>query len=506
MHYHQERNMYDRDVRKLVSNAAGEGITLWVENGRLHYRATRGDIPGPLRAALQSRKADLIGELDQPVFKKRGSTPHSLRYPQFWLDFWQETSGNLPLANVIHFAVSLTGDISPGRIEAALTTLVSRYDLLCSRVKVEDGAPCLILEQAPTISVVVADDPAMLPRLIQEAIYTPFEDGQLCRARIIEISPSEHVVAMVIHHFVADPVSCTILADELVASLHGRPPRTTERPMQYCDYLLGMNDWLSGAGLKYRMAFWQEHMKGAQPVRFPPAEDPPPAQVIPLDCLEIPIDEDLRTRLTRASATLRAPLAVALLAAKFAALAATLERSDLVIIIVHSGRDDPALLDLVGFTLNCFPVRICVLPEMSYADLFENVNEAYNRARDYQVPWGLLMRSLAQIGVAGIAPIFDYMPAKPEAKAPAGQLREASGLQVRQLPVERPAETTSVDWKAHEFAAIDQGKGMLVTLKYAAAACRAGCVEEFVTAFRLCLEALARDPRQLLNESPCWTK
>lgn len=511
--------MHAKDVRALIRAATHSGVSLWVDNGELRYKAPKGELPEHLRAALRANRSDLLGELSKPDFRKRGGAPQLVRYPAFWRDFWEETQANLALCNAIHVALRLAGDISLERIETAWQQLISRYDVLRSRVELEAGVPCLVLAHcAPALpdcldisGVPAVDLPKRMALLLEQAIYGPLEQGQLYRTRVIRISATEYIVAIVIHHFIGDPVSCGILADELTAKLReksGPSAGTDERPLQYADYLLAMSDWLSGEGLRYRLAYWQETMRGAPAVRFPLAHEPRPGVATRLDSVVIQIDTALRAGIARTAAATRIPVPVVLLAAKFAALAMTLSSNDLVVIMIHNGRKDPALLGLFGLTLNCFPVRITIRPGMSYAELLASVNDAYLLAEDYQVPWGLLMRSLREIGVSCVAPIFNYIPPRayqyiPTVGAAPGApdpFRRDARLEVDQIGVASPEETSTAAWKSHEFQVSDSGAEIFVSVKYTHSAYRRASVEAFARSLLLCLQMITRDPTRSLGD------
>ena len=502
--------MDSNDVRALIREGARHGIRLWVEDGELHYEAPKGNMLASLRTALQSRKAELIGELSQPVFRKRGAAPGPVSYPVFWQDFWRETQANLSLSNTTHFAIRLSGDVSLERIESALQCLAHRYDLLRSRVRLVDGTLCLVLEDqvAPPMDVMdVSSDYSSerllrLQTLVEKAVYTPFEDGQIYRARIIKISANEYIIAIVIHHFVADAVSCKILTGQLIAALRDKDSHLKERPLQYSDYLLAMNEWLSGRGLTYRLAYWRAKMRQAPPVRFPLTHEPSSIATARLDSLTIHINGALRAHVARASSEAQVPLAVVLLAAKFGALFHTLKSGDLVVHWTHAGRDDPKLLELVGMTVNCVPIRVSVLPQMSYAELLAKVNDTYLQARGYQVPWGLLMRTLEETGVSAIAPLFNFLPGKRTPKRSGASLpQQAASLVFEHVIVKRPEDTNSVEWKSHEFTVVDSGEEMLVSVKYMPSRFQAATIRQFASAFLSCLEMIAKNPTRPLGDA-----
>jgi hypothetical protein len=486
----------------LIHQAAVNGVTLWVEEGQLHFEAAEGKLTHALRAALQSRKSELIGRLSIPVFRKRASPPAVAKFPAHSRDFWKECEANLEIRHSTHFAVKLTGKIEPERIESAFERLSSRHDLLRSKVEVaDDGMPFLHLDNDPPTPVRIvdlrgsagADLSLQLKAAVERAIYEPFEDGRIYRAQVIKVSDFEHVVTVVIHHFVADAVSLEVVAGELLGGLLGISQlQTRERPLQYAEYLLAMNEWLTGHGVAYRLGLWKHKMRGVPEVRFPlTVQGAGPST---LDEINIHIGETLRAKLARAIAVAGVPISSVILAANFAALASTFQRKDFFTVLVHSGRNVSVLFDLVGFTVNCLPVRVAVAPQMSCIDLMMHVHDAFLFAKDYQVPWGMLMPLLADIGASHVAPLFNYRFAARDAASSPPSSPLGGDFRIEPLAVERPEQINSVDWKSYELHALDTGVEMRVTIKYMAFVYETTAVKEFADTFFGCLEALADDP------------
>lgn len=496
---------YDGSIRELIRHAAQSGVRLWVENDHLHYDAPKGGMPEALRTALRARKNDVIGELSRPVYRKKTDPPAVLQYPAYWSDFWQETQANLWLRHATHIVLRVIGDISAEHIIATLDTLASRHDILRSSVRREDGVICLRLVRGRRVTAGLLDltaeppaDPSRLRELIYRAIYDPLDGEGVYRATVLRISPQEHVVAIVCHHFVVDAFGCEILGGELAALLRGErlaAATAGERPLQYSEYLLGLNEWLAGQGFTYRLAFWREKMRAAPPVRLPPAQ---PAGLAPgkVESIAVPVAAPVRAALARAAANYRIPFQIVLLAAKFAALSHTLQSSDLVVTVLYWGRDDPALLELVGMTVNCVPVRLSVHPQMSYSDLLGEVSTTYHLARDYQVPWALLTDAFTDIGASSTAPLFNYMYVGEPAARSSEPTQATSRLETERVPVPVEEHLITVDWKAHEFTVLDDGRELLLTLNYIPARYDAVSAREFTNAFVRCLEAIGRDTTQ----------
>lgn len=495
--------MNETDARAFVREAAINGVTLWVADGQLHFKAPKGKLTHDLRATLQSRKKELLGELSLPVFKKRVSSPSVVTFPVCRKGFWEESEANAAFRHSTHLAVKLTGKIKLERIESAFERLSRRHDLLRSRVRVgDDGIPFLQLDHDRMEPVSIVDlcgsggSPLQVQAAVTRAIYAPFENARIYRAQVIKASERECVLAVVLHHFVADALSLEIVARELIGAINGTndlEQQTGEPPLQYADYLLGLNEWLSGPGLQYRMGLWREKMRGAPEVRFPPADGGQGAGPCKLDVLTIHVGATLRAKLARTIASARVAMPFAVLAANFAALARTFQREDFFAVLLHSGRNEALLFDLVGFTVNCLPLRVRVSPRMSYMDLMTDVHDAFVFARDYEVPWGRLMPLMGEIDASYVAPLFNYQ-LEPEASGVSISSPHGGDFRVEAAAVDGPEPTNSVDWKSYELHAFDTGLEMRVAIKYMPSVYRSEGFKEFANTFLRCLEALAEDP------------
>ena len=502
-------------IRHLVRGAARAGVRLWVEGDRLCCRVPKAGIPEALRIELQAQRDGIIGELSKPVFKKRVERPAIIHYPAFWLDWWLELQTNIRARHGAHSVMRIAGGVGLERIVAGLDILARRHDLLRASVGCEDGVPSLRFEQRQSASVDVVDisNEPVIERAFREkdllcrAIYAPFNEGQVWRATVLKTSAAEHFVAMVIHHFVGDGFTCQILASELIASLREKTvpqPEADGRPLQYSDYLLAMSEWLSAPGLEYRVAFWKEKMHRAPPVLFPPTSRRDLHSDTRADFLTIEVNAAVREAVAWAAAGLQIPLPVVLLAAKFAALARTLESTDVVVAVIHWGRDEPALLELAGFTVNCIPIRMSVQPEMSYVDLLTRVNDSYVLARDYQIPWALLMRSFSEIGASAPVPLFNYIYEEKPGSGDPSSSHPAPHLEIERLDVPAPDDTDATtvdwkDWKTHEFTVLDNGKELLGIVKYLPSRYDALAVRDFADEFLRCLDAIGKDLKQSIE-------
>jgi amino acid adenylation domain-containing protein len=134
----------------------------------------------------------------------------------------------------VTLAVRLRGPLDEDRLTAALAELPRRHEALRLRFPADDeGHPAVhLVEQAevPLARAAAATDEETTARI--EAEYgTPLDpaEGPLLRALLVERGPEDHVLALLVHHLVADGQSAQVLARDLVALYRGgaaAPPAT----------------------------------------------------------------------------------------------------------------------------------------------------------------------------------------------------------------------------------------------------------------------------------------
>lgn len=500
-------------VRALLRDATQAGVTLWVEDNRLRCKALAGDIPTALRTDLMTMKDEIVMALDRPDFTKAGQIATQLRLPESWIDFWRETEANPFIANQTNITFRISGAISTESLHAAFDALASRHDVLRARVSIVDGAPCLQYDRRERLPVQVVDlcveDSTSRSRSLQEivdrTIWTPFERGSLLfRACVVRVSVNECIVAFVLHHFVGDFDSCQILATEFVAMLPADRRRKLlagPRPLQYSDYHRAMEEWALGAGLTYRLTYWKQRMENAPPTRLPrdfePSADSSPA---PVDGVPFAVDEILRARMASLAGSSRVTVATIVLAATFVPLSSVIQREDVVITMISSTRDPPAVFRMVGMTVNCIPIRVCVSRDMSFVSLVTRVNEAVEVARDYQVPWSVLARALQEQNASCVAPVFNFVAHRHGAEAGLSSLLQTDAGN-GSIAVKKPRETVAVSWKSHTINVVDTGKAISGALKYAPAEYRKETLERFKQRLLQCMRQLLDDPARSVGEA-----
>ncbi|RFZ25072.1 Dimodular nonribosomal peptide synthase [Mycobacterium marinum] len=148
---------------------------------------------------------------------------------------------NIPLA------VRLTGEIDAVALCAAIVDVVARHESLRTLFTESDGIPCQQVLAVEDVDVPVVVTEVAAQGLAAAAIDAVGYRLDLAteipiRAELLRVSPTEHVLVVMIHHIAADGASLVPLARDVAtaytARLVGRAPDWAPLAVQYADYTL----------------------------------------------------------------------------------------------------------------------------------------------------------------------------------------------------------------------------------------------------------------------------
>jgi natural product biosynthesis luciferase-like monooxygenase protein/amino acid adenylation domain-containing protein len=89
-----------------------------------------------------------------------------------------------------------------------------------------------------------------------------YEKGPLIRAVLLRIREDEHVLCVVLHHYISDGWSVNVFTQELRllydAFASGNKSPLPELPIQYTDYARWQREWLQGEVLDTMVSYWKD--------------------------------------------------------------------------------------------------------------------------------------------------------------------------------------------------------------------------------------------------------
>ncbi|NHC15842.1 non-ribosomal peptide synthetase, partial [Motilibacter deserti] len=325
----------------------------------------------------------------------------------------------------IPVALRLHGRLDPAALTEALADVVARHESLRTVYPEVDGAPYQLVLDAeaarPALPITAISEADLFPTM-QADVGAGFDlrtDLPL-RARLFELGPDEHVLAIVLHHIAADGWSMAPLSRDLstayAARQHGESPDWEPLPVQYADYTLWQGRVLGeeddpASTLSEQVRFWRAALAGLAEELELPADRPRPAVPSrPGGTLRFELPAALHARLTELAREEQASLFMVLQSALGALLTRHGAGTDIPVGSPIAGRTDDALDELVGFFVNTLVLRTDTSGEPSLRELVRRTREADLAAYAHQdLPFERLVEVLNPARSLTRNPLFQVM-------------------------------------------------------------------------------------------------
>ncbi|UCJ07593.1 amino acid adenylation domain-containing protein [Chitinophaga pendula] len=300
--------------------------------------------------------------------------PLSYAQQRLWAASQLDMTGT---AFLVPLAFNLDGIVDSNRLQQAFdkvvqqheslrTVFVSNDDQVQQQVWPVERSSCqLLLEEMYYSSE--EERAAFIREETAREASTPFTllAGPLCRAKLITLEATSHLLLITLHHLIVDGLSCEVLLHDLVAQYLEDLP-VTERQLQYRDFV----HWESQRNDDTAAAYWQARFRGYRGA-LQLRTDFQATALPTYDGKKIHriIHDDLPFRIKEMGA------GVTGFQHFFACLNILLYRytgqQDIVIGVPFTGRDHTAWKCIIGFFVNMLPLRT----DFSSCDRFDQLLE-----------------------------------------------------------------------------------------------------------------------------------
>ena len=376
---------------------------------RLAARLTPGSGSGSDRPPLTARA-------------RGGPVPASFAQQRLWFTHELESHG---AAYHVPIVLNLPDGLDAGAIESALLDVIARHESLRTVFHEEHGVPWQVVlpaEQADFGLRRVGCAADELSDVLAEVVNRPFDLAARVpvRAALIEVAPSGHVLALVLHHIACDGWSMGPLLGDLsrayAARYAGGTPDWAPLPVQYADYAIWQRELLGDGDdpdslLSSGLAFWREALAGIPEELVLPADRPRNAAAgLVGDAVRLEVPADLHRELEGLARSCGVTLFMVLQAGVAVLLSRVGAGPDIVVGTPVAGRSDVALDELVGFFVNMVVLRTDVSGDPSVRALLARVRAADLAAFDHQeVPFERLVEELNPARSPARHPLFQCM-------------------------------------------------------------------------------------------------
>ncbi|MEU4626553.1 amino acid adenylation domain-containing protein, partial [Actinoplanes sp. NPDC023801] len=462
----------------------------------------------PARAAFDARTvAALAAQVDAAVagtpavagpIPRAGLTgplPLSTYQRRLWLHEQVNGGKNEYVTGV---GLRLRGPLDRPAVHAALDTLTARHGSLRTTFTTVGGEGRQVVAEHGEIPLTVTDlrdvadseRAAALDRLLGAELDRPFDlsGGPLTRATLVALADEDHVLLLAQHHIITDGWSVRVLCEEFAAlydaAVRGVPAPPAEPSPEYVDFARWQHDQLSDGLIDARLAYWRDHLAGAEPLHLPtdrPAAGTPDTRGA---VHRRPLPPALMDRVARLGRQQGATVYMVLVAAVQALLSRYTGQRDIVLGTVRSGRDHPDLDRVVGFFVDTLVLRGTVDRRDGFDTLLAAARETILAAFTHDVPFDRLVESLP--GRDSRTPLVRAVVVLQHDLVGSGP---AGGLRIVEHDLPRPHARFDL---VLEF--VPRGDTMTLALEYDTAQFSAGTVGRLADHLERLLDAVTTDP------------
>ncbi|WP_253277343.1 non-ribosomal peptide synthase/polyketide synthase [Rhodococcus sp. RD6.2] len=379
----------------------------------------------PTVAELAARVAATAGSGGRPPLvagDRPDELPLSLAQQRMWLVnrlMPDSAAYNIPVA------IRLSGLLDTAALEAAFGDVLRRHEVL--RTVYPDGlhGPVQVVlpssESTPVLERVSATEQS-LPGQVVEMVSGNFDvTADLpVRARLFELSPTEHVFVVMVHHISADGFSMGPLTRDVMvaytARVDGQEPGWAPLAVQYADYALWQRRVLGAEDdpeslLTRQVDYWRGQLAGLpEQLELPTDQRRPARQSMRGASFDFDVDPDVAARLATLARDHNSTVFM-VVHSVFAVLLAKLSGStDIAIGTPVAGRGEQVLDDLVGMFVNTVVLRSDVGSGMTFSELLEQTRTtdltAFGNA---DVPFERVVDAVGRQRSTAYSPLFQVL-------------------------------------------------------------------------------------------------
>ncbi len=399
--------------------------------------------------------------------------------------------------NHIPLLLRLQGRLDHRALEIALGTLVEQHEILRTTIAPIDGVPVqsiwpadLVELRTSTVSA-TAEARAAYVDAAREVIEAPF-DLELpfpWRAVLLERSPDDHCLALVLHHALFDGTSVGVFAARLAeaydAAAHGRPAPAPPS-LQFAEFAAWQHVLARSGAYDADVQFWVDELAGAPRTLLLGGDRQPSSRpTLNGGVVRCDVDDDTMRRLADIARGSEATMFATGLAAWAAWLADRTGEDSVVVATPIAGRTRPFLSALIGPVVNTVGLHLQVAGEASYGDLVRQVRRKTLAAIAHQhAPVECVLERLGgpRSASATLAPVA-FTRRQPYPMPSGGPLR------VSRILTDPPGAQTAL---ALDFDG--RGERWSLALQYSSDRFSAGAAREALDDFASFLHSIARSP------------
>ncbi|MCB1018488.1 MAG: AMP-binding protein, partial [Acidobacteria bacterium] len=338
--------------------------------------------------------------------------------------FVEQLKPGTPVYN-IPSAFRLTGKLNRAALEHSLRGVVQRHDSLRTTFETIEGEPTQIVRERigeffETIDLRELPEQEREQRarqIVDSEAATSFDlvQGPLIRAKLALLDETTSVLIINQHHLITDGWSLGVFADELAelyrAFASKTPHALEELSLQYPDFAVWQNDWLTPERVRPQLDYWSKALAGSAPLLELPTDHPRPQNPINRGSwTPFEISNELTESLKALSRQNGVSLFTTMLAGFKALLARYTRQKDVMVGTPAANRERPELERIIGFFINPIVLRTDLSGDPTVSELLRRVNTSTQGAlANQEIPFDKLVEQIRPVRDLSYHPLFQVM-------------------------------------------------------------------------------------------------
>ncbi len=344
--------------------------------------------------------------------------PVALSYAQQRLWFLDRLEGPSETYNM-PAAYRISGSIAGDALCRAIEEVVARHEVLRTRFELIGDEPRQVVIPAEcfTVSRCSLEDEAQVEAYLVNNAQTPFDlqSDLPFRATLIQLSDEVHVLLVCAHHIVCDGWSLGRMIQEITlcykAFAAGQPSPLEPLEIQYGDYSVWQQHWLTSSALQEQLSWWCEHLVGLPALLDLPGDRPRPKTQSHRGASHVfALSNDLLFGLEALGQDHRASLFMVLNALFQTLLYRYSGQEVFAVGSPFANRNHPKLELLVGLFLNTLVFRAQPRAHKPFHEFLEETREtALDAFSHADVPFERVVEAVQPERGLGFSPLFQVM-------------------------------------------------------------------------------------------------
>ena len=369
-----------------------------------------------LRGFLQGADASESTLPEIQVFERPDKIPLSFSQEQLWFIDKLSGSTHYHVPVILRFNGAMDKDI----LEKSFQAITNRHEILRTTYYEENGKPLQSVMDRDlwklNYSVAKDLDEQKQKELILNEIKNTFdlEKDHSLRAHLVKLSSDEYLLIIVMHHIAIDGWSKPIFINELTefyrSFTKNVKPNLADLPIQYIDYALWQQQYLSGPILDQKLAYWSNKLSELQHLDMPLDFPRPAVQSIKGRTIGFRVGKEITHKLNAICDEEGVTMFILLLTAFNVMLCKYTGQDDIIIGTPTANRPQVELENLIGFFINTLALRNDLGDNPIFKDLLGQVKNNTLEAYSHQeVPFEKIVEVVEKGRDLTRTPVFQVM-------------------------------------------------------------------------------------------------